>query len=137
MPASVTVAAGQLSATFTVTTSSVGARTTATISGSWNGAVRSAALTIDPAPSAPAADTVRIGRAEYTVSKRQLRVEASSTNGAATLKAYVTSSGALIGTLRNVGSGRYSGQFSWSVNPQQITVRSSAGGSATATVVAK
>jgi hypothetical protein len=53
------------------------------------------------------------------------------------LRVYVTTSGTLIGTLRNTGSGRYSGTFSWPVNPQNITVRSSSGGSATKSVSLK
>jgi len=83
--------------------------------------------------STPIADTVTITRAEYRASKQQLRVEATSTSSTASLTVYVTSAGQLIGTLRNNG-GRYSGQFSWPTNPQNITVRSSLGGSATKNV---
>jgi hypothetical protein len=43
----------------------------------------------------------------------------------------------VIGTLTNVGGGKYQGQFSWPVNPQTITVSSSQGGSATSGVTAK
>ncbi|MCZ7569741.1 MAG: hypothetical protein M5U01_14325 [Ardenticatenaceae bacterium] len=95
--------------------------------------------TATPAPTMTSvpADSVSITRAEYTVSKQQLRVEATSTSSTATLRVYVTATGALIGTLQNNGSGRYSGQFNWATNPQQITVRSSLGGSATQTVVLK
>src|SRR5262249_20229306 len=76
-------------------------------------------------------DTVAVTRAEYTVSRKQLRVQATSTSSTATLTVYVTATGQLIGTLTNNGGGKYSGQFAWPSNPQQITVRSSLGGPAT------
>jgi hypothetical protein len=52
----------------------------------------------------------------------------------ATLQAFVTSSGQLVGTLSNQGGGRFRAEFTWPVNPQSITVRSSSGGSATVAV---
>jgi hypothetical protein len=39
--------------------------------------------------------------------------------------------------MRNLGDGRYSGQFAWPANPESITVRSSLCGSATALVQTK
>lgn len=89
-----------------------------------------------PGP-APVTDTVTITRAEYSTANSVLRVEATSTDAMATLTVYVTSTGQLIGILTQRGDGRYSGRFSWPVNPQTITVRSSLGGSATSTVKAK
>lgn len=100
-----------------------------------HGTSRSASLTINAPVST--VDTVSITRGGYESSKRTLRVEATSTQSNATLKVFVTSSGQLIGTLTNDGSGRFRGQFSVSVNPQSITVRSSLGGQATLTVRAK
>jgi hypothetical protein len=47
---------------------------------------------------------------------------------------FVTSNGQLIGTLSNQGGGRFRAEFTWPVNPQSITVRSSSGGSATLVV---
>ncbi|HXG94992.1 MAG TPA: hypothetical protein VNN73_21815 [Blastocatellia bacterium] len=82
-------------------------------------------------------DTVSVQRAEYTMSKRELRVEATSTSASATLQVFVTSTGQLIGTLANNGGGKYSATFTWPSNPQSITVKSSLGGSATKTVTAK
>jgi hypothetical protein len=64
---------------------------------------------------------------------RPLKIVATSTGSAATLKAYVKSTGALIGTLKHY-DGRYTGQFTWPVNPQNISVQSSGCGSATRTV---
>jgi len=133
VPASVSVAAGASTATFTVTTRAVTSPSSATITAAYGGVSRSATLTVT-AP--PPADTVTITRAEYTGSKRELRVEASGSNAGATLRVYVTSTGALIGTLTNSG-GKYAGQFTLASNPQNITVRSSLGGQATKAVVLK
>ena len=54
-----------------------------------------------------------------------------------TMTVTVTASSAVIGTLGNDGGGRYRGDLAWSVNPQNVTVRSSRGGVATRTVAAK
>jgi hypothetical protein len=135
VPASVTVAAGALSANFTINTAQVSAVTSATITASLNGAARSATITINPVTAS--ADTVTITRAEYDGSKRVLRVEATSSRSNATLQVVVTSSGQFIGTLAKKGGGRYGGQFNVSTNPQSITVRSSLGGQATRAVTLK
>jgi hypothetical protein len=82
-------------------------------------------------------DTVAIQRAEYIVSKARLRVNATSSKTNAALTCYVTSTNTLIGTLTNNGGGKYSGQFSWPTNPQNITVRSSFGGEASRAVTIK
>jgi len=132
VPASVTVPAGSQSRTFSISTTQVPATTTAIITASLNGTSRSATLTINPA--AGGTDTVTITRAEYDSGNRRLRVEATSTRANATLQAFVTSSGQLIGTLSNDGGGRYRGEFTWPVNPQSITVRSNFGGQATRAV---
>jgi hypothetical protein len=84
-----------------------------------------------------AADTVSIQLAEYSAGNDELRVEATGSNASATLSVYVTSTNTFIGTLRNEGGGRYRGDFSWPTNPQNITVRSSLGGSASRTVMLK
>jgi len=143
VPASVTVPAGATSASFAVTTRAVTASTAVGITASYNGVARAATLTVNPAsappppPPPPQTDTVAVQIAEYASDKRELRVEATSTNSSAVLRCYVSSTGALIGTLTNDGGGRYRGQFSWPSNPQSITVRSSLGGSATRTVAAR
>lgn len=134
VPASVTVPAGSVSSTFTVTTRTVAAQTTATLSAAYGGSPRTAILTVR---SAMAADTVAIQWAEYIVSKRQLQLQATSTSASATLKAYVTSTDALIGTLTNKGGGKYEGQFAWPANPQNVTIRSSLNGSASKAVTLK
>jgi FG-GAP-like repeat len=88
-------------------------------------------------PTTVAADTISIQLAEYSAGNQQLRVEATGSNASATLRVYVTSTNTLIGTLNNEGGGRYRGEFSWPTNPQNITVRSSLGGSASRTVTLK
>jgi hypothetical protein len=77
---------------------------------------------------------VAIQRADYTGWRDELRVDATSTNPSATLQVFVTSTNQLIGTLNNNGNGSYSGTFSWPTNPQNITVRSNLGGSASRNV---
>ncbi len=134
VPASVTVSAGASSATFTVTTGTVSTSTSVTITGSFGSVSRTATLTVtaQPPPPPPTTDTVAIQRAEY--SSGRLRVEATSTSSNATLTVFVTSTNAQIGVLRNDGGGRYRGEFNVSSNPQNVTVRSSLGGSASRAV---
>ena len=135
VPAQITVPAGAMSATFSVTSKTVVASASATISASYGGSTRTAVLTVSPGASS--SDTVSISRVEYDGPKRELSVEAMSTSSSATLKVYVASTGELIGTLANDGGGRYRGQFMWPSNPQSIVVGSSLGGSATMTVTLK
>jgi ABC-type sulfate transport system substrate-binding protein len=115
-----------------VTTYSVAAPTSVTISASYGGVSKTATLTVTP----PSADTVTINLAQYWISKTQLRVNANSTSATATLEVYVTATDQFIGTLTNNG-GKYSGKFFWPSNPQNITVRSSLGGSASKAVTVK
>lgn len=66
-----------------------------------------------------------------------LNVRATSTSSSATPKVYLSASGALIGTLRNVGGGSYQGQLAWPSNPQTIVVKSSLGGTVSSGVTRK
>jgi hypothetical protein len=59
----------------------------------------------------------------------------STVRNAPTLRAYVTSTNTLIGTLSGDIDGSYIGDFSWPTNPQVITVTSSQGGSGNLSVV--
>ena len=61
---------------------------------------------------------------------------ATNSRTGATLQVFVTSTGQLLGTLTSKGN-KYSGDFNAATNPQNITVRSSLGGSATRAVSAK
>jgi len=139
VPPTVTVAAGAASANFTINTTTVMATTSAIISGTFNGVTSSATLTINPvsAPPPPSTDTVRITRAEFDSAKRTLRVEATSTSSNAILQVFVTATGQLLGTLANNGGGQYRAELSVATNPENISVRSSLGGVASASVVAK
>jgi hypothetical protein len=85
-------------------------------------------------PTPTPGDAVEVFSAVYTNGNHMLRVRAgssikSSVRNAPTLRTYVTSTNALIGTLNGDLDGGYSGDFSWATNPQMITVRSSMGGS--------
>jgi hypothetical protein len=131
IPAAVTVAAGALTANFSVMTVACTSGS-ATVSSTYGGMTKSAGLTV-----ISNADNVAIEQATYFASKRELRVNAHSTAPSATLRVYVTSSGALIGTMRNLGDGDYSGRFAWPVNPANITVRSSNCGTAITGVMKK
>jgi hypothetical protein len=145
VPASMTVPAGATSATFTANTSTtVTTQTPVTISATYAGVTSNATLTVfAPAPGSPppppttTTDTVNVTQADFIVSDQVLNVQATSTNAGATLKVYVTSSGALIGTLQNNGGGQYQGQLDQATNPQNVTVKSSAGGSASLAVTPK
>jgi hypothetical protein len=70
---------------------------------------------------------VTISRAEWK--SGQLRVDATSSSAGATLKVYVTASGALLGTI---SGGRL--QTSTASNPGNVTVKSSLGGQASRAV---
>jgi len=94
------------------------------------------AVTPTPTPG----DAVEVFSAVYTNGNHLLKVHAgssikSSVRNAPTLRAYVTSTNALIGTLNGDLDGSYIGTFSWPINPQMITVRSSMGGSGDLPVV--
>jgi hypothetical protein len=160
VPTSVIVSTGTRSVSFNIIPRQVNSVTSVQITATAGNISRAATLTVRPAGSpapaptpaptpapsatpaptpapAPAADTVSISRAEYESAKSTLRVEASSSKSTATLQVFVSSTNQLIGTLTNNGGGKYSGQFTLSANPQNITVRSSLGGSKSIAVAVK
>jgi hypothetical protein len=83
---------------------------------------------------AAAVDTVQITRAQYSSSNSQLTVQATDSNPTATLTVSVTSTGVILGPMRNLGGGNYSAKFTGISNPLNITVKSNLGGSASARV---
>ena len=87
------------------------------ISATYGGVTRTATLTVIAAATT-APHTITITRAEHDTGKRTLRVDATSNPTGATLRAYGSSSGALVGTLSGGG-----GTFSLGSNPQSITVK--------------
>ena len=132
VPNAVLVPAGSVSATFAVTSQAVSSSSSATVTATFGGLTRSAALTVNPATQTT--DSVSVQRAAY--GSGRLRVEATSTSSTVTMRVFVTATGVLIGTLGNDGGGRYRGELSWPSNPQSVTVTSSGGGSATRAVTA-
>lgn len=96
------------------------------------GKVRAVLLT----PSGAATDTVTITRAVYTSARQTLTVQATDSDPSAVLQVYVTSTETLLGTMRKKNTS-YSGKFSVATNPQNITVKSSLGGSATSPVTSR
>ena len=82
-------------------------------------------------------DTVTITRAQYSIARSQLTVQATDTNDTATLTVSVTDTGEILGDMINRGGGSYSAKFNGIANPQKITVTSNFGGTATARVRAR
>jgi hypothetical protein len=105
-----------------------------TITASAAGLTRSVTLTVTPPV---AGDSVSIQLAQYDSGKRVLSVEATSSKPQAILHVYRTEGMVAIGQLTGDGSGRYRGQLALGTNPQNITVKSSLGGSASKAVTAK
>lgn len=137
VPASVLVPAGLTSASFNVQTNPVTAFTTATLGATYGSlaSTQTARLIVAPPPSAT--DTVSIQKADYVVSKKQLTVQASSTSQTVMLTVTSTATGEVIGVLNNKGAGSYAGTFPLSVSPQNITVTSDLGGTASRAVTLK
>ena len=82
-------------------------------------------------------DTVTITRAQYAIARSQLTVQATDTDETAMLTVSVTSSGEILGPMINRGGGSYTAKFTGISNPQNITVTSNLGGSASARVRAR
>jgi len=90
--------------------------------------------------SCSGADTIDVESAVYTNANHLLKIRAASSvkstnRNAPTLRAYVTSTNELIGTLGGNPDGSYTGDFTWASNPQTVTVRSTLGGTAELPVV--
>ena len=84
------------------------------------------------------ADTVTVTKAIWDSASTTLSVSATDTSDSAILTVTVTNTGQVLGTLRNLGNGSYSGKFrNVLTNPQKITVTSNLGGTATAKVRAR
>jgi len=136
VPASVVIPAGATSAAFSVATTAVTLPTSVTLSANAAGLTKTAVLAVNP-PGTQVNDTVAVQRAEYTTSKKNLRVEATSSNKTVTMTVSNTSTGAVLGTLTNKGGGKYEANLSVATNPVSITVKSSGGGSAVRAVTVK
>ena len=80
-------------------------------------------------------DTVTIKKAQYK--RSQLILQATDSNPAAVLTVKVTSSGEILGTMNTRGDGRYQLKDGPISNPENITVTSSLGGSASSDVMSR
>ena len=136
VPATVTVPAGATSVGFTIALSAVTADTTVAITATRGDISQAASITV----LAPR-DTVRIAKAQLTLKTSELRIEASSSNSAAAITVYNAATGALLGTLENVGGGKFKGSVFLTV-PQtasapSIVLKSTFGGTVAGTVQSK
>ena len=136
VPARVVIPAGATSAGFSISAGAVTVPTSVTLSANAAGVIKTATLGVNP-PAPPVTDTVAVQKAEYTASKKTLRVEATSSNTNVTMTVSTTSTGAVLGTLANKGGGKYEATLSVATNPVNITVKSSGGGSTTRAVTVK
>ena len=75
--------------------------------------------------------------ADFFRKRQMLRVDATSTISTAVLSVYETLSGAFIGTLMRYDGSGYHGEFTWPVNPRNVTVRSNRCGVAASIVTVK
>lgn len=123
VPATVTVAAHQMSASFQVQGSGVSAATAVTITASSNGGAASALVTVAPS------DSLKITGATYSKSKTLLQVTATGTNAAATIQVQNANTNAIMGTMTNLGSGNFSFQLSLASGvPTSVNIISNLGG---------
>src|SRR3954467_1047588 len=129
VPSDTVVNGGAASAAFPVSTTPVTSNTTVTIKAAWVGVTRTTTITVTPG-TPPAADRVTITKARWKA--RLLTIEATSTNPTAILSVFI--GGGFAFELTNRGGGRYTDQRGFVTRPDQLTVKSSFGGSATARV---
>lgn len=130
VPESVLATTGSGTTPFPVTTSAVSTTRIVTVTATADGGSASGTLTITPATAPPTTDTVTITKAEWK--KGLLKVSATGSNPDAILSVHLTASDSLMFPLANKGGGTYEAQHQWLDNPRSITVRSSLGGSDTA-----
>ena len=132
VPASVSVPSGSKTATFPVSAFNVSATTSAVVSATLQGTTKTGTVTVLKENS-----TVTITKAEYTVSKSTLLVEATSNDRVATLQVYNSVTGKLIGNIPLVNVGKFSGQLAVTGTLTSVAVQSSVGGVAVGSVKQK
>ena len=128
VPQETVVSANTATSTFNLSTSTVSTPTAVTITARWFGITRTTSITVKPGTPVPA-DVVRITKATWK--KGLLTIEATGTNSNAILSVF-SAQGNFMFDLTNKGGGRYADQRGFITNPQQISVRSNFGGSASA-----
>lgn len=120
---SVTIAAGQSSASFSIQGNSVGAEASTIVTASLNGGSATTTLTVAPG------DSLKITSATYSKSLGLLTVTATGTNALATLSVQNANTNAIMGTMVNLGGGSYSFQLALSSGvPSSVSVLSTLGG---------
>ncbi len=136
VPASVTIAAGATSATFSITTTSVTATTALSISGTFGGVTRTAVLTVNPVPPPVSLSAITLNPATVT--------GGASATGTATLTSAAPSAGLLVSLASSnsgvatvpasvtVGAGATSATFAVTtsavVSSTAVTITGSGGG---------
>ncbi len=132
-PATIAVPAGQTSVSFPVVLKPVVSNTFVRMAALFENVTRQSGVTV-----LPAGDVVGVAKSLYVAKSFELRLDATSTNATATLTVLNAATGAVIGTLRNGGGGKYSGTFTVNLgNAPRVTVLSSLGGISTIAVPLK
>jgi len=132
VPASISLKAGAKTATFSISAFNVAADTSVVISATLQGATRTGNVTVRKETP-----TVTITKAEYTVSKSTLLVEATSSDRVATLQLFNPKTGLLVGNIPLVNVGKFSGQVTVGGPFTSVAVQSSVGGVAVGSVQQK
>ena len=132
VPASVLVKSGAKTATFTLNAFNVSADTSVTVSATLQGTTRTGNVTVRKETP-----TVTITKAEYTVSKSNLLIEATSNDRVTTLQVYNSTTGQLVGSIPLVNVGKFSGQLLVTGSFTSVAVQSSVGGLAVGAVKQK
>jgi hypothetical protein len=117
----VTVPAGQTSASFPVQGSGVSAVTNVTLTATYNGGTASASLTVAPG------DSLKISKATFSSSTHLLTITATGTNAQATLNA--SAGNQALGTMVSQGGGSFTLQVLFQTGtPASVNVASNLGG---------
>lgn len=132
LPASVSLAPGARTANFALSARFVTTDTPVTVSGAYQGTTRNAIVTVRKERA-----SVIVTKAQYTVNKSQLNVEANSTDAVPSLQVYNPSTGALVGSMSSAGGGKYVRQFIVHGPFTSVAVQSSTGGVAIGSVQQK
>jgi hypothetical protein len=133
VPASVVIAPGAISATFTARVqTNVPVNTPVTISGSFQGVGTTGILTV-----LAASDVIRITKADYVVSKRQWTIEATDSDPTNSRIEVLTPAGVDLGALLPQGGGKFKGQGVFVGPFTSVVLQSFKGGTVTGAVTQK
>jgi hypothetical protein len=128
-PATVTVAQGQSSATFSIQGNGVSSATTVSLTAAYKGALAPlgtvpaiAGLTVAPS------DVLKAGKPTWSASSRLLTVTATGTNPQAIVSVLNAAGNALLGVMTNLGNGNYTFQTTIA-SIASVNIKSNLGGS--------